>query len=130
MHSAPGTLALAFSGGLDTSYCVPRLTDAGWAVHTVYVDTGGTRTVPTDLAVLLGRHPSIRLVEGDFGSADFRASMILELKTVRVFAILGPRPQGLDLASLIQGASVERVEVFQRPGGEWAATLFRLRSLP
>src|SRR5688572_26807880 len=42
MHSGPGTLALAFSGGLDTSYCVPRLTEAGWAVHTVYVDTGGS----------------------------------------------------------------------------------------
>src|SRR6185436_14609492 len=36
------TLALAFSGGLDTSYCVPRLTDDGWTVHTVYVDTGGS----------------------------------------------------------------------------------------
>jgi argininosuccinate synthase len=35
------TLALAFSGGLDTSYCVPRLTEQGWQVHTVYVDTGG-----------------------------------------------------------------------------------------
>jgi len=34
-------LALAFSGGLDTSYCVPRLAEDGWAVHTVYVDTGG-----------------------------------------------------------------------------------------
>jgi argininosuccinate synthase len=40
MHSRP--LALAFSGGLDTSYCVPRLADDGWAVHTVYVDTGGS----------------------------------------------------------------------------------------
>jgi argininosuccinate synthase len=40
MHSGP--LALAFSGGLDTSYCVPRLADAGWAVHTVYVNTGGS----------------------------------------------------------------------------------------
>jgi argininosuccinate synthase len=35
-------LALAFSGGLDTSYCVPRLTEQGFAVHTVYVNTGGT----------------------------------------------------------------------------------------
>jgi argininosuccinate synthase len=34
-------LVLAFSGGLDTSYCVPRHTEAGWAVPTVYVDTGG-----------------------------------------------------------------------------------------
>jgi argininosuccinate synthase len=41
MQSDLGTLVLAFSGGLDTSYCVPRLAEAGWAVHTVYVDTGG-----------------------------------------------------------------------------------------
>jgi len=38
----PAPLALAFSGGLDTSFCVPRLTDQGWAVHTVYVNTGGS----------------------------------------------------------------------------------------
>jgi argininosuccinate synthase len=35
-------LALAFSGGLDTSYCVPRLRERGYAVHTVYVNTGGS----------------------------------------------------------------------------------------
>jgi argininosuccinate synthase len=34
-------LALAFSGGLDTSYCVPRLRERGFVVHTVYVNTGG-----------------------------------------------------------------------------------------
>ncbi len=39
MQNAP--LALAFSGGLDTSYCVPRLTEQGYAVHTVFVNTGG-----------------------------------------------------------------------------------------
>jgi len=37
-----GPLALAFSGGLDTSFCVPRLSQDGWSVHTVYVNTGGT----------------------------------------------------------------------------------------
>ncbi len=36
-----GALALAFSGGLDTSFCVARLAADGWAVHTVYVETGG-----------------------------------------------------------------------------------------
>lgn len=36
------TIALAFSGGLDTSYCVPRLTEQGAVVHTVFVDTGGS----------------------------------------------------------------------------------------
>ncbi|MGH7582538.1 MAG: argininosuccinate synthase [Gemmatimonadales bacterium] len=35
-------VALAFSGGLDTSYCVPRLAERGFTVHTVYVNTGGT----------------------------------------------------------------------------------------
>jgi argininosuccinate synthase len=34
-------LVLAFSGGLDTSFCVPHLAAKGWAVHTAYVDTGG-----------------------------------------------------------------------------------------
>src|SRR5919206_3667718 len=41
MHTSRGVLALAFSGGLDTSFCVPHLPGAGWTVHTVYVNTGG-----------------------------------------------------------------------------------------
>ena len=44
------TIVLAFSGGLDTSYCVPRLAEAGWSVQTVYVDTGGTSS--TDRAAI------------------------------------------------------------------------------
>lgn len=35
-------VALAFSGGLDTSWCVPWLAQRGHAVHTVFVNTGGT----------------------------------------------------------------------------------------
>jgi argininosuccinate synthase len=34
-------IVLAFSGGLDTSFCVPYLQERGWAVHTVFADTGG-----------------------------------------------------------------------------------------
>jgi len=34
-------IVLAFSGGLDTSYCVLELKAQGYAVHTVFVDTGG-----------------------------------------------------------------------------------------
>lgn len=34
-------IVLAFSGGLDTSFCVPWLQQRGWAVHTVFADTGG-----------------------------------------------------------------------------------------
>jgi argininosuccinate synthase len=38
----PGApIVLAFSGGLDTSFCVPWLAERGWAVHTVFADTGG-----------------------------------------------------------------------------------------
>ena len=35
---------LAFSGGLDTSFCVVHLQEQGWSVNTVTVDTGGFST--------------------------------------------------------------------------------------
>ncbi len=40
---SPGSrdIILAFSGGLDTSFCVPYLQERGWRVHTVFADTGG-----------------------------------------------------------------------------------------
>ena len=34
-------IVLAFSGGLDTSFCVPYLQEQGWNVHSVFADTGG-----------------------------------------------------------------------------------------
>ena len=34
-------VVLAFSGGLDTSFCVPYLLDQGFEVHTLFVDSGG-----------------------------------------------------------------------------------------
>jgi len=34
-------IVLAFSGGLDTSFCVPYLKERGYAVHSVFADTGG-----------------------------------------------------------------------------------------
>ncbi len=37
-------IVLAFSGGLDTSYCVLELSAQGYDVHTVFVDTGGLST--------------------------------------------------------------------------------------
>jgi len=42
MNTAAKTpIVLAFSGGLDTSYCVLELCAQGYDVHTVFVDTGG-----------------------------------------------------------------------------------------
>ncbi|MFY8133484.1 MAG: argininosuccinate synthase [Aquimonas sp.] len=38
----PGSkIVLAFSGGLDTSFCIPWLKERGYEVHTVFADTGG-----------------------------------------------------------------------------------------
>ena len=34
-------IVLAFSGGVDTSYCVLALREQGFAVHTAFVDSGG-----------------------------------------------------------------------------------------
>ncbi len=65
MHSDGRTLALAYSGGLDTSYCVPALREAGWTVHTVFVDTGGSTPEERDavraqaMAVGSARHHEV-----------------------------------------------------------------------
>ncbi len=37
-------VVLAFSGGLDTSFCVPYLIEQGYQVTTVFVDSGGVNT--------------------------------------------------------------------------------------
>jgi argininosuccinate synthase len=39
--SQKGTVVLAFSGGLDTSFCIPYLKEKGYDVVSLFVDTGG-----------------------------------------------------------------------------------------
>lgn len=102
------------------------LTESVSGPVTVFVDTGGTRTLSTSLTVLLARHPRITLVEGDFATSATRRNIVAEAAKGTVFAILGSRSPGLDFKSLIEGAPVERVEAYERPGGEWAGTLFRV----
>ncbi|HEX5121664.1 MAG TPA: argininosuccinate synthase [Rhodanobacteraceae bacterium] len=41
-------IVLAFSGGLDTSFCVPYLQERGYTVHTVFADTGGVSAEERD----------------------------------------------------------------------------------
>ena len=65
------TVALAFSGGLDTSYCVPRLTEQGFAVHTVYVNTGGATA--EDLAAIAKQARAVGAV--DHHEVDARAEV-------------------------------------------------------
>ena len=68
-------IVLAFSGGLDTSFCIPYLQERGWAVHTVFADTGGVdaqeRAYIEQRATELGA-ASHRTVDG--GPALCRAS--------------------------------------------------------
>ena len=51
-------IVLAFSGGLDTSYCVLDMVQNGFEVHTAFVDTGGVdeegRQYIRDRAISLG----------------------------------------------------------------------------
>jgi argininosuccinate synthase len=61
MQSPAASLALAFSGGLDTSYCVPRLAESGWKVHTVYVNTGGSS--PEDRSAIRKQAEAVGAVE-------------------------------------------------------------------
>jgi argininosuccinate synthase len=63
------TVALAFSGGLDTSYCVPRLAEQGFAVHTVHVDTGGATA--DDLAAIASQARAVGAVEHHAVDARF-----------------------------------------------------------
>ena len=41
-------IVLAFSGGLDTSYCVLDLVENGFEVHTAFIDTGGVDSAGQD----------------------------------------------------------------------------------
>jgi argininosuccinate synthase len=54
------TAVLAFSGGLDTSFCVPWLQEQGYKVVTVTVDTGGFS--PHDLASIESRSTELGAV--------------------------------------------------------------------
>jgi len=64
-------VALAFSGGLDTSYCVPRLAEQGFAVHTVYVNTGGASAA--DRAAIAAQARAVGAV--DHHEVDARATV-------------------------------------------------------
>lgn len=54
-------IVLAFSGGLDTSYCVLALKAKGFDVHTAFVDTGGV--TPAHKAWIAERARSLGAVE-------------------------------------------------------------------
>src|SRR3954465_15361957 len=118
MHSSPGVLALAFSGGLDTSYCVPRLADAGWEVHTVHVDTGGSSSA--DLRVLRRQAECV----GSFRHHEVDARQDVYHRFVR-FLIQGNVLRGevypLSVAAERTQQALSVVEVARRIGAEAVA---------
>ena len=62
-------VVLAFSGGLDTSFCVPYLIDKGYQVTTIFVDSGGInpqeKQAIKDRAIELGavEHKEVSIAE-------------------------------------------------------------------
>jgi argininosuccinate synthase len=72
MSASPGPVVLAFSGGLDTSFCVPYLAEeTGREIHTVTVDTGGFSA--TELAAVERR--AAELGAASHTNVDARAAL-------------------------------------------------------
>ena len=84
MLGPPSSLptVLAFSGGLDTSFCVPYLREAtGAPVHTVTVNTGGFS--PADLAAVESR--AVALGAASHTTVDARAKLFERVLRFLVF---------------------------------------------
>ena len=54
------TIILAYSGGLDTSFCLKRLSSDGFDVHAILVNTGGFDKSELNNICLLYTSPSPR----------------------------------------------------------------------
>ena len=96
-------VVLAFSGGLDTSFCVPYLKEKGYEVHTVMVNTGGfsaeEEKAIEERALTLGAvsHKNVNAVETYyqkgikyliFGNILKNATYPLSVSSERVFQAL------------------------------------------
>jgi len=96
-------IVLAFSGGLDTSFCVPYLKEQGFEVHTVFVNTGGFTAEEEEAvkkrALLLGAasHQCVNAVEEYykkgikyliFGNILKNATYPLSVSSERIFQAL------------------------------------------
>ncbi|MBR6972463.1 MAG: argininosuccinate synthase [Bacteroidales bacterium] len=63
-------IVLAFSGGLDTSFCIPWLKEQGYEVHTAFVNTGGFSS---------GEEEEIRKRAMELGAKSHTCSNIVEV---------------------------------------------------
>ena len=105
---------LAFSGGLDTSFCVPWLQEQGYDVVTVTVDTGGFSAA--DLAQIearaaelgVDRPPHSRRPPGPVGSAGRLHHQGQHAARRRLSALRGTRAAGAGDAGGRGGALLRR----------------------
>lgn len=106
-------LALAFSGGLDTSYCVPRLGERGYAVHTVFVNTGGT--TPEQCAAIRAQALAVGAVEHH--EIDARALVFDRFVKVLIQAnVLRGEVYPLSVAAERTQQAISVIEVARRIG--------------
>ncbi len=107
------TIALAFSGGLDTSYCVPRLAERGFAVHTVYVNTGGSS--PEQRAAI--RAQALAVGAAEHHEVDARAAVFDRFVRVLIQAnVLRGEVYPLSVAAERTQQAISVVEVARRIG--------------
>ncbi len=123
-------LVTGWPSGYGVRDLATRLVDeSAPAPITVFVDARATRNVTAGLDLLVGRTDGIRLVETDLETAETLQAMRREAGKGGAYAVVGPRPEPLDFRAFVSNSAglALRVQVYERPGGEWAATLFRVR---
>ena len=109
------TVALAFSGGLDTSYCVPRLVERGYAVQTVFVNTGGTS--PEDRALILNQAMAVGAAAHH--EIDARAAVFDRFVRVLIQAnVLRGEVYPLSVAAERTQQAISVIEVARKIGAE------------
>lgn len=104
------TIVLAFSGGLDTSYCLVALREGGARVTTVTVDTGGMQ--PAELVEIRERAESLGAVEhvvvdGRRRLYDEFASYLLKANYLRN----GVYPSCVGVERMLQAEEVTRFAI-------------------
>ncbi|HRP06919.1 MAG TPA: argininosuccinate synthase [Gemmatimonadales bacterium] len=108
-------VALAFSGGLDTSYCVPRLTEQGYAVHTVFVNTGGSS--PEDRARIAAQAAAVGAIQHH--EVDARAAVFDRFVRVLIQGnVLRGEVYPLSVAAERTQQAISVIEVARRIGAE------------
>lgn len=101
-------VVLAFSGGLDTSFCIPWLREQGYAVYAVAVDTGGFS--PADRAAI--RNRALQLGAVRFTLVDARQSFYDRLVSYIIKANVlrgGVYPLCVGPERIVQAIEVVRV---------------------